>query len=404
MSGIRAKSPEPNWTWIIGSGLGAILIAGFMWQLQRPGVKRVDGFEIVSQYEYPSDAHADLKMLNPVSVTPTAAVSIGSVPPAVHEPYEPPADQPAWLLQPTEPQRAQAIQAAWAAHLGWPVELHNRLGQRFRLIPPGIYERGTGPESMAGLLASAPADDAHWRACLASSSPPHRVVISRPFYLAVHETTQAEFKALVDRNPSWYCSSGPEPHYVQQVAGVDTSRHPVEGVSWLDAVEFCTRLSQSDAGQIVWPGGDVPGRSTVLPQYQLPTDAQWEFAARAGGTSNYWFGDLEPQVIGWFGSPNDGRTWNVGHDTANPLGLHEMHSSVWEWVADQWDEGEYRSYRRLPLIDPRYHLDQNLPRVVRGGMWPDRRSRSFDRYAYDNDFQTFFVGFRISFSPLSTAH
>jgi formylglycine-generating enzyme required for sulfatase activity len=104
---------------------------------------------------------------------------------------------------------------------------------------------------------------------------------------------------------------------------------------------------------------------------------------------------MEPVAMGWFGEANGGRTWEVGRGEVNPLGLYGVHTGVWEWVEDHWSVPEYGQYRDWPVLDPLHSAGTPLPHVVRGGMWPDRRSRSFDRYAYDADFQTFFVGFRL---------
>ncbi|MFO0260375.1 MAG: formylglycine-generating enzyme family protein, partial [Planctomycetota bacterium] len=264
-----------------------------------------------------------------------------------------------------------------------------------------------------------PKEDTHWRDCLLSSTPAHRVVVSKPFYLAVNETTQAEFKAILGRNPAWYAASGPEPYYVDRVKGEDTSRHPVEGVTWKDAQEFAQKLASSELGQIVGLAafrssrlseqacssefsevdcglaGEVASRSLFSIHYRLPTDAEWEHACRGGTASPFSFGETEPVAMGWFGEANGGRTWEVGRGEVNPLGLYGVHTGVWEWVEDHWSVPEYGQYRDWPVLDPRHSAGTPLPHVVRGGMWPDRRSRSFDRYAYDADFQTFFVGFRL---------
>jgi formylglycine-generating enzyme required for sulfatase activity len=274
---------------------------------------------------------------------------------------------------------------------------------------------------MESLLAAMPAEDTHWRDCLLSSTPAHRVVISKPFYLAVNETTQAEFQAITGRNPAWYSTTGPEPYYVEQVKGEDTARHPVEGITWNDAHDFARLLTRSVQGKLA----DVPHRNEIslataavsageietgeqaalsddklralVVQYRLPTDAEWEHACRGGTATPFSFGDKEPTVTGWFGEPNGGRTWEIGRGEANPLGLFGVHSGVWEWVEDQWSVNEYGRQMDWPVHDPHFTSATPLPRVVRGGMWPDRRSRSFDRYAYDSDFQTFFVGFRLAF-------
>jgi formylglycine-generating enzyme required for sulfatase activity len=320
----------------------------------------------------------------------------------IYEAFTPPSNQPRWLISPCSADEAIKIQTEWSEYLELPVEVTNRLGQTFRLIPPGIYQRGTSSEAMQSLLETVPGDDSHWKACLASSSPAHEVVVTKPFYIATHETTQHDFEKLMGRNPSWYSTTGPEPYYVQQVNGMDTTQHPVEGVSWQDATEFCQKLIQSDLGKIAEGISTANKLHRLTPRYRLPTDAEWELAVRAGSNSWFWFGDKEPEMLGWFSESYKGRTWPVRQGEANPLGLHEVHTSVWEWVSDCWRAEEYQTYERLPVKDPLATERAELPRIVRGGMWPDRRGRSFDRYAYEANFQTFFVGFRACFEIVDT--
>jgi formylglycine-generating enzyme required for sulfatase activity len=397
MSQSTVTSREPDWSRIIGIGLGSIFAIALICQLQYTNLKTTNGLTTMSSYLATENATVAM-------VEPTAATSEPAPPPApaivtnpTYEAFEPPSNQPRWLLNPCSAEEAGKIQAAWSAHLDLPVEITNQLGQTFRLIPPGVYQRGTTEQAMLSLLESVPADDSHWKACLASSSPAHEVVVTRPFYMATHETTQQDFQKLMGRNPSWYSTTGPEPHYVQQVNGMDTTRHPVEGVSWIDASEFCQKLNQTDSGKIAEEFATSEKSKRLSPRYRLPTDAEWELAARSGSATYFWFGDKEAEVTGWFGGSNQGRTWPVRQGESNPLGLYEIHTSVWEWVADCWRVQEYQTYERLPVQNPLASGPADLPRIVRGGMWPDRRGRSFDRYAYESSFQTFFVGFRVCF-------
>ena len=397
MSQSTVTSREPDWSRIIGIGLGSIFAIALICQLQYTNLKTTNGLTTMSSYL--ATENATVAMVEPTAATsepaPAAAPAIVTNP--TYEAFQPPSNQPRWLLSPCSAEEAAKIQAAWSAHLDLPVEITNQLGQTFRLIPPGVYQRGTTEQAMLSLLESVPADDSHWKACLASSSPAHEVVVTRPFYMATHETTQQDFQKLMGRNPSWYSTTGPEPHYVQQVNGMDTIRHPVEGVSWNDASEFCQKLNQTDSAKILGEFAPSEKCKRLSPSYRLPTDAEWELAARAGSATCFWFGDKEAEVTGWFGGSNQGRTWPVRQGESNPLGLYEIHTSVWEWVADCWRVQEYQTYERLPVQNPLASGPADLPRIVRGGMWPDRRGRSFDRYAYESSFQTFFVGFRVCF-------
>jgi formylglycine-generating enzyme required for sulfatase activity len=397
MAQSTVTSREPDWSRIIGIGLGAIFAIALICQLQYTSLKTTNGLTTMSSYL--ATENATVTMVEPSTTTsetaPQFAPEIVTNP--TYESFQPPSNQPRWLLSPCSVEDVAKIQADWSSYLELPVEITNQLGQTFRLIPPGVYRRGTSEEAMRSLLETVPADDSHWKACLASSSPAHEVVVTRPFYMATHETTQHDFQKLIGRNPSWYSTSGPEPHYVQQVKGMDTASHPVEGVSWDDAMDFCQKLNQSDSGKIADGIAASDKMQRLTPTYRLPTDAEWELAARAGSETGFWFGDKEAEVNGWFGGSNQGRTWPVRQGESNPLGLFEIHTSVWEWVADSWRVEEYQTYERLPVQNPLATGSAELPRTVRGGMWPDRRGRSFDRYAYEPSFQTFFVGFRVCF-------
>lgn len=399
---------EPAWSWIIAGGLAVILAGGAMLQMQFGGVRPSQGFATLSGYETVATPTHAVNSSEPAAVVPPPVAGSAAAVPLQLNPFSPPTSQPDWLIAPCSAARAAHVQQLWADYLGVPSEVSNRLGQTFRLVPPGIYDRGAQLEAMQGLLGVTPEGDTHWRDCLLSSVPAHRVVISQAFYLAVHETTQAEYSAIMGRNPAWYSSSGREPYYVDLVKGEETGRHPVEGVTWNDAREFARKLAASEFGEIAALNGADPGeidcglageacgtRGSPL-RYRLPTDAEWEHACRGGSASPFFFGEAESVARGWFGEPNSGRTWPVGNSEANPLGLYGVHSGVWEWVADQWAVVEYASYRDWPVMNPLNAAGTPLPRVVRGGMWPDRRSRAFDRYAYDEDFQTFFVGFRLA--------
>jgi formylglycine-generating enzyme required for sulfatase activity len=396
MSQSTVTSREPDWSRIIGIGMGSIFAMALICQLQYSSLKTTNGLTTMSSYLATDNATVTRVELSTTTSEPAPQLAPTTVTNPTYEAFKPPSNQPRWLLSPCSSEDAARIQADWSSYLELPVEITNQLGQTLRLIPPGVYRRGTAEEAMRSLLETVPVNDSHWKACLASSSPAHEVVVTRPFYMATHETTQHDFQKLMGRNPSWYSTTGPEPHYVQQVKGMDTASHPVEGVSWNDAMEFCQKLNQSDSGKIA----DGLGASEIqrlAPVYRLPTDAEWELAARAGTETWFWFGDKEAEVIGWFGGSNQGRTWPVRQGESNPLGLYEIHSSVWEWVADCWRVQEYQTYERLPVQNPLASGPAELPRIVRGGMWPDRRGRSFDRYAYESSFQTFFVGFRVCF-------
>jgi formylglycine-generating enzyme required for sulfatase activity len=177
-----------------------------------------------------------------------------------------------------------------------------------------------------------------------NEGPQHEVTISRPFYMSVTEVTQAQYEAVMGKNPSRF--KGPT--------------NPVDSVSWDDAVLFCVKLSEKT------------GKA-----FRLPTEAEWEYACRAGSTTRFSFGDSD-SVFGdyaWFGSNSGGKTNPVGRKKPNAWGLYDMHGNVYEWCAD-W----YGSYSSGASTDPQ-GAGSGGNRVVRGGAWDYNDAGGF-RCAY----------------------
>ncbi len=162
--------------------------------------------------------------------------------------------------------------------------------------------------------------------------PQHRVTISKSFYMGVYEVTQAQYQAVMGKNPSKF-------------KGVN---RPVEKVSWNNAVEFCKRLSRKT------------GKT-----FRLPTEAEWEYACRGGTTSRFSFGnsDTSLSAYAWYGSNSGNKTHDVGQKKPNAFGLYEMHGNVWEWCND-W-KGQYSS---SSVTDPAGPVSGSY-RVFRGGYW-----------------------------------
>jgi formylglycine-generating enzyme required for sulfatase activity/predicted Ser/Thr protein kinase len=218
-------------------------------------------------------------------------------------------------------------------------------GIAFALIPAGDFVMG--------------ADDG-----MPDEKPPHSVTISRPFYLGIHEVTQAEYEQLMGNNPSWFSASGLGK---DKVSGQSTDRHPVERMSWNDAIAFCNKLSErdglkpyyrSDAGEPI--GGDG---------YRLPTEAEWEYACRARSTTRYSFGDEAASLdeYAWYGGNSGGQTHPVGQKKPNTFGLYDMHGNVWEWCWD-WFDKDY--YNKSSSVDP-INANPDTGHVLRGGSWSE---------------------------------
>ena len=217
----------------------------------------------------------------------------------------------------------------------------------------------------------------------ADEKPRHRVRITRPFYLGKYEVTQAEYEAVMGENPSSFKGN---------------AKQPVENVSWLDAVRFCNQLSEREG---LKPFYEISGETVQVPDwngtgYRLPTEAEWEYACRAGTATRYSFGDDEASLgeFSWFDGNSDSRTHEVGQKRANGIGLHDMHGNVWEWCWD-WYSADY--YKEPPVDDPR-GPSQATDRVIRGGCWGNdpRLVRSAHRSRVAPDHRGDYLGFRVA--------
>ncbi len=198
-----------------------------------------------------------------------------------------------------------------------------------------------------------------------NEGPQHEVTISKPFYMAVTEVTQAQYEAVMGTNPS--ANKGPT--------------NPVERVSWDDAVLFCRKLS---------------GKTGKA--FRLPTEAEWEYACRAGTKTRFSFGDSEGALgdYAWHKGNSSGASHPVGRKKPNAWGLYDMHGNVWEWCAD-W----YGSYPTGTSTDPQGATSGD-GRVGRGASWlgydtPSVRCayRSRDAPSNRNDNR----GFRCAMTP-----
>lgn len=227
----------------------------------------------------------------------------------------------------------------------------NSIGMKLVLIPAGKFVMGS-PFDEFGHEDN---ETRHW------------VRISQPFYIAIYEVTQDEYRQVMRSNPSFFSPSGKGS---AQVQGKNTDRFPAEQVSWFDAVEFCNTLSATEGlGEYYTVSGEnvsiAGGRG-----YRLPTEAEWEYACRAGTLTPFNVGkklDEQTANYNWPKTSSD-RTNAVGAYTANAFGIYDMHGNVSEWCYD-WT-GRYGS---SSSTDP-YGPSDGAERVVRGGNW-----RAFER-------------------------
>ncbi|MDR3228460.1 MAG: SUMF1/EgtB/PvdO family nonheme iron enzyme [Puniceicoccales bacterium] len=198
--------------------------------------------------------------------------------------------------------------------------------------------------------------------------PTHSVSITKPYWLGKFEVTQAQWHALMGSRPS----------------GFSGAQLPVERVSWSEAAEFCAKLTTQEL---------AAGRLPKGYRYALPTEAQWEYACRAGTTGDY-AGSGNRDEKGWHEGNSAAKTHDVGGRSANAWGFFDMHGNVWEWCAD-W----YGNYPSGSVTDPT-GPDTGSHRVLRSGSWyyNSGHSRSANRDSYDPNARDRDVGFRLILS------
>ncbi len=266
----------------------------------------------------------------------------------------------------------------------------NSIGMTFRLIPAGEFMMGSDATDPAASIDEF-LDEA------AGRKEKHRVRITRPLYLGVHEVTRGQFRRFVDDTGyktdaekdgkgGWGWNEktnqfGQNPRYNWQYTGFEqTDEHPVVNVSWNDAVAFAQWLTRKEGAT-----------------YRLPTEAEWEYACRAGTTSRYSCGD-DPAGLAAVGNVADGTakekhpnwTWAIavrdgyvhtapiGRFRPNAWGLFDMHGNVWEWCMDGYGP-DY--YGQSPVEDPP-GVEGAAYRIRRGGGWVNEplQGRSASRF------------------------
>ena len=218
----------------------------------------------------------------------------------------------------------------------------NSIGMRFVPIPAGTFTMGD-----------------------ADNGPTHKVTLTKPFELGQHEVTQEQYEQVMGKTPSMFKGR----------------QNPVDRVSWDDAVEFCRKLSE------------LPGEKSAGSAYRLPTEAEWEYACRAGTKTEYSFGDSDSELgdYAWYNKNSGGTPHPVGQKKPNAWGLYDMHGNVWEWCQD-W----YGKYPSGSTTDPTGAASGSL-RVPRGGSWSStaRSARSAYRRRFSPDSRVGYVGFRV---------
>jgi formylglycine-generating enzyme required for sulfatase activity len=219
--------------------------------------------------------------------------------------------------------------------------------------------------------------------------PQHSVTISKAFYLCDHEVTQGEWQAIMGTTVSSIASAN---GWNTNGVGAD---YPMYYVSWSDAIEYCNRLSQKEGLTPYYSGsGDAIRCNFAATGYRLPTEAEWEWAAKGGGKDLMMYiysGSNNLDSVGWYDDNTGNTTHQVKTKTANSLGLYDMSGNVWEWC---WDW--YGAYPSGSITDPTGAASGSY-RVIRGGCWSYDASdcRSVFRGGDGPSFRSCGLGFRV---------
>ncbi len=234
--------------------------------------------------------------------------------------------------------------------------IRNSIGMEFILIPAGEFEMGSPSNEKRRKL---------WE------SPVHRVSIKKPFYLGRYPVTQEQWSKIMGSNPSYFRGE----------------KHPVETVSWEDAQVFIQNLNA------------VENTGEKRSVYRLPTEAEWEYAARAGSAGSYFFGDDESKLkeYAWFLENSGFETHPVGLKKPNPWGFYDLYGNVGEWVQDEY----HISYKGAPSDGRAWESlfpSVSVPvRIKRGGGWNGNAGccRSAERLFAAQDMKLNSLGFRV---------
>jgi len=210
-----------------------------------------------------------------------------------------------------------------------------------------------------------------------NEGPVHKVRITKPFYMGKYEVTQAQWTAVMGTTVRQQRDKADFP-WLLKGEGPD---HPIYYVAWEEAVEFCNKLGK---------------------KFRLPTEAEWEYACRAGSRTRFHYGDdpnySELDQHAWYRGKSDNKTHPVGQKKPNALGLYDMHGNISEWCSDPYLTGSYMNAGSVDPTGPR--VAKALGRVCRGGSWldiPDKCRSASRRDATKSD-RFDFIGFRVVYT------
>jgi len=315
---------------------------------------------------------------------------------------------PSLAIAPFDADQAKQHQEQWAKYLGVPAVQTNSIGMKLVLIPPGEFMMGSTKAETEEALKEVEERGLvgldlhkrrlllnHFKQRLVFERSQHKVRITKPYYLAAHEVTVAQFMAFIEasgyRTEAETDGAGGRVSDGEQWSNrgdcnwrnpgpQQADQHPVLQVTWNDAWEFCHWFSRKE------------GKT-----YRLPTEAEWEFSCRSGSSTRWCFGNEEANLgeYAWIDERQKGRRYavmSVGKKLPNGFGLFDMHGNVWEWCQDA-----HASYSPDLAIDPVIPPPSAWGRVIRGG--PPWWSRSAQRDGFPESYRNETIGFRVALEP-----
>jgi serine/threonine protein kinase len=401
----KRRKPAGKRGWVVAGVLLAslLLMAGFIFKPETP--PGTSSLEVNQPGMAGAVATVDQQQERSRKNSENPQTTTGSEPqrpaaentrPVIKSGYIWPQDQPAPAIAPFNPEEARQYQSAWASYLGVAVETTNSLGMPMRVIPPGEFLMGTSDKEIVRLREEQEARSSNpvYIERIPNEGPQHAVVLTKPVRIAIHEVTRGQFRKFVDatghqteaekndiggfgwKDGKWVGS--PEFSWKSKTGFEleQTDNHPVVNISWNDAMAFCAWLSEQE-------GVD----------YRLPTEAEWEYACRAGSLARYSFGDDHElmELWGWCGSKGGGGPRPIGQKRSNAFGLFDLHGNATEWCASK-----YTPYTAMPEVDPQ-GLEKAKKYTLRGGcyLYSEWIGRAAFRAELSPTVYNHYTGFRI---------